>query len=96
MLFRYIIEEHAKDRKVKIEARKNFVINCVTAAEVYFKDVVKALPEFPKIKENEEGLKDLLKEKISLWEAYLLFKEKRFKNRKCYCSLFPFSKFRRN
>jgi len=62
MLFRYIIEEHAKDRKVKIEARKNFVINCVTAAEVYFKDVVKALPEFPKIKENEEGLKDLLKE----------------------------------
>jgi hypothetical protein len=70
-----IVENHTKERKIKIEARKNFIVNCVTATEVYFKDIVKTLPEFPKIKENGEGIKELLKEKISLWEAYLLFKK---------------------
>ncbi len=85
-----IIEEHAKDRKIKIEARKNFIINCVTATEVYFKDIVKVLPEFPKVKDNKEGIRDLLKEKISLWEAYLLFKEKDLRIGDVIASYFSF------
>jgi len=85
-----IVENHAEDRKIKIEARKNFIISCVTATETYFKDIVKVLPELPKVKENNEGIKELLKEKISLWEAYILFKEKELRIGDVIASYFSF------
>jgi len=84
-----IIEKHTKDRKIKIEARKNFIINCVTATEVYFKDIVKVLPEFPGVKDNEK-IQELLKEKVSLWEAYVLFKEENLKIGDVIASNFSF------
>ena len=70
-----IVEDNAEDNRVKWEARKNFIINCVTATEVYFKDIVKGLLELPRVKQNDSGVRELLKEKVSLWEAYMLFKE---------------------
>jgi hypothetical protein len=62
---------------IKKEARKNFIINCITATEVYFKDLVKTLPEVNIKIKNGQGIKDLLikKDKINLWEAYKIFNE---------------------
>jgi len=66
---------------LKKEARKNFIINCITATEVYFKDFVKTLPEVNEEIKHGEGLKDLLKnkDKANLWEAYEIFKESDFR-----------------
>ncbi len=62
------------------EARKNFVINCVTATEVYFKDLIKTTPELSKDIKSI-AVKELLsnKGKVNLWEAYEIFHEKDFR-----------------
>ena len=63
------IEESSKDDKIKSQARKNLVINFVTALEVYFRDII---IEFAG-KWDADGFTFLLKEKISLNEAFDLF-----------------------
>lgn len=62
------------------EARKNFIINCVTATEVYFKDLIKVTPELSKDIKSI-AVKDLLsnKGKVNIWEAYEIFREKDFR-----------------
>lgn len=63
------------------EIRKNFIINCVTAVEVYFKDLIRVTPEMSSKIRNSKQLKDLLsnKEKVNLYDAYQIFKEYDFK-----------------
>jgi len=85
-----IVEDQTSDRKIKIEARKNFIINCVTATEVYFKDIVKILSVSPEVKESSDKIKELLKEKIRLWEAYVLFVKKKFRLGDVINSIFSF------
>ena len=63
-----IVEENGKDRYVKIEARKNYIVNIVTALEVFIKDTIRN-NSFP-----IERQKELLKDKVTLWEAHELFK----------------------
>ena len=74
-----IAERQKLDLRTKIEARKNFIINSVTAAEVYFKDIVKVLPEMSKVQQNQAGIRELLREKISLLEAYTLFRKEKLR-----------------
>lgn len=71
------VERKSKISSVKLNARKNYVINLVTAAEVYFKDLVKILPEFQEVKRDLSGLRRLLDEKITIWDAFQLFKNKK-------------------
>ncbi len=64
-----LVENSKTHKDLKLEARKNFIINCVTALEVFLKDMLVGLLEnvdLPKLNE-------LLNEKITLWEAYKLF-----------------------
>jgi len=64
-----LAEKSKVHKDLKVEARKNFIINCVTALEVFLKDMLVGLLEnadFP-------TLNELLNEKITLWEAYRLF-----------------------
>lgn len=72
-----VIKNKNEKSIVLVEARKNFVINCVTALEVFFKDNVKVLPEVNSGIKKGKGLKDLLESKThtNLWEAYNIFKE---------------------
>lgn len=66
----FITENNTKDNWLKTESRKNLLINSVTSVEVFIKESIKGKHVyFP-----EEGQKELLKEKISLWEAYELFR----------------------
>lgn len=70
------VESKTKSRLVKLNARKNYVMNLATAAEVYFKDLIKVLPEFKKIKSNSNEISDLLKEQITIMDAFSLFKRR--------------------
>lgn len=71
--------------KIRIEARKNFIINCVTATEVYFKDLVKTLPELNEEIKYGNGVKNLLNNgnkpnlKVNIWEAYEIFNKDNFR-----------------
>jgi len=71
----------SKKNNLLREARKNFVINCVTAIEVYYKDLVRVTPEMSDKIRRSASIKELLssKEKVNLWEAYQIFKEKDLK-----------------
>lgn len=69
-----IIEKRTKDLKLKMDARKNFIISCIIAVESYFKDIVQTLLEKQKIQEKEK-VKELLKGKITLGDVHLLLKE---------------------
>ncbi|PKH50941.1 hypothetical protein CXF68_09705 [Tenacibaculum sp. Bg11-29] len=65
------IENNIKDNKLKVQSRENLIINSVTALEVFIKDSIKGdLYYFA-----PEKQKNLLKEKISLYEAYELFRK---------------------
>ncbi|MBI2047792.1 MAG: hypothetical protein HYT27_01505, partial [Parcubacteria group bacterium] len=70
------VESKSKSRLVKLNARKNYVVNLATAAEVYFKDLVKILPEFKKVKRNSNEISELLKEQITIMDAFELFKKR--------------------
>ncbi len=72
----YLVEKKSKTKTIKINARKNYVINLVTAAEVYFKDLLKNIPDI-KIIKNNDGLEKLLEEKITIWEAYQLLRTRK-------------------
>ena len=78
--FNRLKKGHKKNTLIK-EARKNFVINCVTAIEVYFKDIVRISPELNNEILSNNSVGELLekKEKVNLWEAYQIFKEKKFR-----------------
>jgi len=69
-----LVEKSNIKKEIKIEARKNFIINCITAVEVFFKDMIIGLDWFEVL--NEDGIDELLSEKITLTEAWLLFKTK--------------------
>ncbi len=72
------VESKAKSRLIKLNARKNYVVDLATAAEVYFKDLVKILPEFKIVKTNQSGISDLLNETITLVDAFNLFRKRHF------------------
>src|SRR6266446_6161896 len=59
------IEENETNNSLIIEARKNFIINSVTALEIYLKEAI-LTSDFIL---NEERCEELLKDKISLFEA---------------------------
>jgi len=75
-----LVEESNADKILKIEARKNFIINCVTAIEVFFKDTVVGLGKLGVFKRDNidaiverkftfsEALQ-LKDKKINLWEV---------------------------
>jgi len=67
------IEESKTNREIKLEARKNFIINCITALEVFLKDMVKGLIDLEAI--SQKGIDEFLKEKITLKEAWEIFSE---------------------
>ena len=69
-----LVEKSNVKKEIKIEARKNFIINCITAVEVFFKDMIIGLDWFEVL--NEDGIDELLSEKITLTEAWLLLKTK--------------------
>lgn len=76
------IEKNSKSRKIKLNARKNYVINLVTAVEVYFKDLVKILPDFGKVKLECEKIGELLDqkmEKVTIVDAFLLSKRNKLR-----------------
>ncbi len=67
--------------EIKIEARKNLIINCVTALEVFMKDIllymVAMLEDNTEILNSILGLLNKEKDKIGIGEAYKIFvKEK--------------------
>lgn len=71
--------EDCKDinKQIKIEARKNFIISWITALEVYLKDMVWVLIDgFPESL-NQEGIENLLKKKVSLWEVFEIIQKER-------------------
>ncbi|GEM_PF-5303652 len=64
-----LVENSEVSYELKIEARKNFIINCVTALETFLKDTIIGLVE-----EGNLFVDEILKErKISLSDAYELF-----------------------
>ncbi len=65
------------DEQIKIEARKNFMISWVTALEVYLKDMVWVLIDGFPSSLNQEGIENLLKKKISLWEVFEIIQKER-------------------
>ena len=75
-----LVEESNPDKILKIEARKNFIINCVTAIEVFFKDTVVGLGKLGVLKRDNidaiverkftfSEVSQLEDKKINLWEV---------------------------
>ncbi len=65
------IEKTEKDRgkfSVSSVAAHNFVVNCVTGLEVYLRQIILGNKHW-----DDKGLNSLLKEKLTLGEAYNLF-----------------------
>lgn len=58
--------------KLKSIAANNFLVNCVTAIEIHLKDVILQNSNW-----NELGFSDLLKEKISLNDAFEIFNKEK-------------------
>ncbi len=72
-----LVEKSRVSRDLKLEARKNFIINCITALEVFLKDMVLVIIDMQTENNHRaNGIKLLLKEKITLEEAYKLFYKK--------------------
>ena len=68
-----LVESSQAPKEIKTEARKNFIINCVTALENFLKDMIVGLVDI-----GDLNVEDLLKgEKISLYDAYSLFVNKK-------------------
>jgi len=68
-----LVESSKSPKELKIEARKNFIINCVTALENFLKDTIFGLTEIGNLSAREI----LKEEKISLYDAYKLFVDKK-------------------
>jgi len=69
-----IAEERKRD--AISQSAKNLIINLVTATEVFLKDLMRDIcDKYTKFLTND-GLSELLKEKISLREAFILLKDK--------------------
>ncbi|SDK25873.1 hypothetical protein SAMN05421823_102277 [Catalinimonas alkaloidigena] len=81
-----IVEKNTNNQKAKIEARKNYVINLVTALEVFIKDSIKKRGGLF----GNDNQRDLLKEKISLYEAHQLFKHKDLKTEEIIAIYYSF------
>jgi len=58
------VEENTKDKELRLEARKYFIITCISAMEIYFKSVVRTFVDAGWV--NESFLSLLEKDKISL------------------------------
>lgn len=69
-----VVEDSKTDNKIKIEARKNFIINCVTALEVFLKDMIEGLIEMNAI--DQKRMEKFLNDKITVKEAWEIFSEK--------------------
>jgi hypothetical protein len=65
------LTERQEDSSVMLRGKKNYIINVVTALEIYLKDMIE---EFSG-SWNNAGFDKLLKEKITLNEAYDWFKD---------------------
>lgn len=68
-----IVEGQTRVKLIRSQARKNLIINLVTCLEVLLKEIIQE----NKGNWNQEGLNSLLKEKISLTDAFELFKSYR-------------------
>lgn len=68
-----LVESSKSPKELKIEARKNFIINCVTALENFLKDTIFGLTEIGNLSAREI----LKEEKISLYDAYKLFVDRK-------------------
>lgn len=70
-----IVELKKPEPRIRYESRKNLIINVVTAAENFFKDVAKALPTSPILKKYERELLNnkLFDETLKLRQAFELF-----------------------
>lgn len=70
------INNKSTDKKIKNSANKNYIVNLVTASEIYFKDVLRLIPTFERVKkDNFSGVEELLREKtVTLDFAYELFR----------------------
>ncbi|WP_062058220.1 HEPN domain-containing protein [Aquimarina longa] len=69
-----LVETEAEEITLKYHARKNYIINLVSSIEQFFKQLVKY-----DLTEYNHNIRELLKDKISLWEASKLFTEKKLK-----------------
>lgn len=69
-----IIKDSKTDSKLKIEVRKNFIINCVTALEFFLKDMIEGLIELNAI--DKKNIDKFLDDKITLKEAWKIFSER--------------------
>ena len=74
------VENKSKKNIVKLNGRKNYVINLVTAAEIYFRDLIKMLPDARLVRKNSSGLSKLLDDQITIWDAYQLLRTRRSKS----------------
>lgn len=68
-----LIDLHSRSKAVKNQAKKNFIINMVSCLEVLLKEIIVE----NRGNWNRDGLDSLLKEKITLLDAFDLFKDYR-------------------
>lgn len=72
------------------QSAKNLIINIVTATEVFLRDLVKTICDKHVNFLGPNGLDELLKEKISLRNAYILFRDKEVTSGDLIASAFLF------
>ncbi|KYK35109.1 MAG: hypothetical protein AYK18_13520 [Theionarchaea archaeon DG-70] len=69
-----VVESSKTNIKIKIEARKNFIVNCVTALEVFLRDMIEGLIDMNVI--DQKRINEFLNDKITLKEAWEIFSER--------------------
>ena len=73
-----LVEKSEVSKDLKLEARKNFIINCTTALEVFLKDMLIGIVDILLEKKcHPDKIDSLFKEKITLGEAYQLLSERK-------------------